>query len=69
MMGTIKLSDAAATEANDAQAALQKGTPSIVTNVTTKDGSKVLSVGVVLLRPDQIDIVARRVREVLKHAI
>ncbi|WP_301921063.1 aminotransferase class V-fold PLP-dependent enzyme [Ferruginibacter sp.] len=55
--------------ANDAQAALQKGTPSIVTNVTTKDGSKVLSVGVVLLRPDQIDIVARRVREVLKHAI
>jgi seryl-tRNA(Sec) selenium transferase len=55
--------------ANDVQAALQKGTPSIVTNVATKDGSKVLSVGVVLLRPDQIDIVARRVREILKHAI
>ena len=56
--------------ANDAQSALQKGTPSIVTNVATKeDGNKVLSVGVVLLRPDQVDIVARRVKEVLEHAI
>ena len=55
--------------ANDAQAALQKGAPSIVTNVADKDGNKVLSVGVVLLRPDQVDIVARRVKEVLEHAI
>ena len=55
--------------ANDAQSALQKGAPSIVTNVADKDGNKVLSVGVVLLRPDQVDIVARRVKEVLEHAI
>ncbi len=55
--------------AKDAQAALQKGTPSIVTNVATNNGNKVLSVGVVLLRPDQVDIVARRVKEVLAHAI
>jgi len=55
--------------ANDVQSALQKGTPSIVTNVADKDGNKMLSVGVVLLRPDQVDIVARRVKEVLEHAI
>lgn len=55
--------------ATDAQSALQKGSPSIVTNVANKDGNKVLSVGVVLLRPDQVDIVARRVKEVLEHAI
>lgn len=55
--------------ANDAQSALQKGNPSIVTNVANKDGNKVLSVGVVLLRPDQVDIVARRVKEILEHAI
>lgn len=55
--------------ANDVQSALQKGTPSIVTNVGTNNGNKVLSVGVVLLRPDQVDIVARRVKEVLEHAI
>lgn len=57
------------TTANDVQSALQKGTPSIVANVATKDGNKVLSIGVVLLRPDQIDIVARRVKEILEHAI
>lgn len=55
--------------ANDAQSALQKGNPSIVTNVANKDGNKVLSVGVVLLRPDQVDVVARRVKEILEHAI
>ena len=55
--------------ANDAQSALQKGTPSIVTNVATKDGNKVLNVGVVLLRPDQIDIVARRIKEILEQSI
>ncbi|HET7116698.1 MAG TPA: aminotransferase class V-fold PLP-dependent enzyme [Hanamia sp.] len=55
--------------ANDAQSALQKGTPSIVTNVANKDGNKMLSVGVVLLRPDQVDVVARRVKEILEHAI
>jgi seryl-tRNA(Sec) selenium transferase len=55
--------------ASDVQSALQKGTPSIVTNVATNNGNKVLSVGVVLLRPDQVDIVANRVKEVLQHAI
>jgi len=55
--------------ANDVQSALQKGTPSIVANVGNKDGNKVLSVGVVLLRPDQVDVVARRVKEILEHAI
>jgi len=55
--------------ANDVQSALQKGTPSIVANVGNKDGNKVLRVGVVLLRPDQVDVVARRIKEVLEHAI
>ncbi len=55
--------------ANDAQSALQKGTPSIVANVATKDSNKVLSVGVVLLRTDQVDIVARRLKEILERAI
>ena len=55
--------------ANDAQSALQKGAPSIVANVATKDSNKVLSVGVVLLRTDQVDIVARRLKEILERAI
>jgi uncharacterized pyridoxal phosphate-dependent enzyme len=55
--------------ASDAQSALQKGTPSIVTNVADKEGNKVLSVGIVLLRPDQLDVVARRLKEILEHAI
>ena len=55
--------------ASDVRSALQKGTPSIVANLGNKDGNKVLSVGVVLLRPDQVNVVARRVREVLQHAI
>ncbi len=55
--------------ANDVQSALQKGTPSIVANVATKDSNKVLSVGVVLLRPDEVDVVARRVKEILENAI
>ena len=55
--------------ANDVQSALQKGTPSIVANVGNKDGNKVLNVGVVLLRPDQVDVVANRVKEILEHAI
>ena len=55
--------------ANDVQSALQKATPSIVANVGNKDGNKVLNVGVVLLRPDQVDVVANRVKEILEHAI
>jgi L-seryl-tRNA(Ser) seleniumtransferase len=55
--------------ASDVQSALQKGTPSIVANVANQDGNKVLNVGVVLLRPDQVDVVANRVKEILEHAI
>ena len=44
--------------------ALKDGTPSIVAN----GRGKVLSVGVVLLRPDQVDVVARRVKEILEQA-
>lgn len=53
----------------DVKSALEKGTPSIVANVANKDNNKVLSIGVVLLRPDQVDIVARRVKEILKQGI
>ena len=45
--------------------ALQDGNPSIVTG---NHGDKLL-VGVVLLRPDQIDIVIQRVKEVLQHSV
>jgi L-seryl-tRNA(Ser) seleniumtransferase len=45
--------------------ALQAGTPSIVTG---GHGER-LMIGVVLLRPDQIDIVAQRVKQVLEHAM
>ena len=56
--------------ANDVKTALQKGTPSIVANVdTTADGNKVLSIGVVLLRDDQVDVVGRRVKEILEHGM
>jgi len=44
--------------------ALKDGTPSIVTG-----GKDKLHVGVVLLRPDQVDIVARRVKEILMKAV
>jgi L-seryl-tRNA(Ser) seleniumtransferase len=55
--------------ATDVQSALQKGTPSIVANVSNKDGNKVLNVGVVLLRPDQVEVVANRVKQILQQAI
>jgi len=50
----------------DVLKALKEGTPSIVAN-----GGKnnVLNVGVVLLRPEQVDIVAKRVKEILEKAI
>ncbi|MCM4172648.1 aminotransferase class V-fold PLP-dependent enzyme [Arenibacter sp. TNZ] len=47
---------------------LKNGTPSIVTNVR-KDGKKEkLTVGVVLLKPEQVDIVAIRLKEILEKA-
>ncbi len=44
---------------------LKNGTPSIVAN----GDDKTLNIGVVLLRPDQVDIVARRVKEILTKAV
>ena len=45
--------------------ALKNGTPSIVANSSVS----ALSIGVVLLRPDQVDIVAKRVKEILEQAV
>lgn len=45
--------------------ALKNGTPSIVAG----RGRDSLRVGVVLLRPDQVDVVAQRVREILEQAV
>jgi uncharacterized pyridoxal phosphate-dependent enzyme len=45
--------------------ALKSGTPSIVANAK----GETLVVGVVLLRPDQIDVVANRVKEILQKAL
>jgi uncharacterized pyridoxal phosphate-dependent enzyme len=50
-------------------AALRNGTPSIVANIVEKGDDKVLSIGVVLLKPGQVEIVARRLKEVLQKAI
>ena len=53
----------------DVQEALKNGTPSIVTNLAGKGDKRMLSVGVVLLKPEQVKIVGRRVEEILKQAV
>lgn len=54
----------------EVQAALKNGTPSIVANVSrTQDGKPRLRVGVVLLKPEQVAIVAGRVKDILKKAV
>jgi uncharacterized pyridoxal phosphate-dependent enzyme len=53
------------TTPKDVRKALQDGNPSIVTGVHEDK----LLVGVVLLRPDQFDIVIQRVKEVLQQAV
>jgi len=53
----------------DVLTALKNGTPSIIANIVANGEDKVLSIGVVLLKPEQVDIVARRVKEVLHQAI
>ena len=53
----------------DVQEALKNGTPSIVTNLAGRGDKRMLSVGVVLLKPDQVKIVGRRVEEILKQAV
>ncbi len=51
------------------QEALKSGTPSIVTNLAGRGDKRMLSVGVVLLKPEQVKIVGRRVEEILKQAV
>jgi len=46
--------------------ALKEGSPSIVANARK---GNTLSIGVVLLRPEQVDIVAQRVKEILLKAV
>lgn len=53
------------TTPKDVLEALKNGTPSIV--ATGKDN--ILNIGVVLLKPEQVDIVARRVKEILQQAV
>ncbi|HRP34095.1 MAG TPA: aminotransferase class V-fold PLP-dependent enzyme [Agriterribacter sp.] len=54
----------------DVQTSLRNGTPSIVANAGKgPDGKPRLRVGVVLLKPEQVSIVAQRVREILKNAL
>jgi uncharacterized pyridoxal phosphate-dependent enzyme len=50
----------------DVLAALKNGTPSIVANIARKEDKKLLSIGVVLLRPDQVEIVAGRLKDILQ---
>jgi len=52
------------TTPKDVRKALQDGNPSIVTGT---HGDKLL-IGVILLRPDQVDVVIQRVKEVLQHS-
>lgn len=52
------------TTPKDVLAALKSGSPSIVAN----GRGNILNIGVVLLRPDQVDVVAGRVREILEQA-
>lgn len=49
----------------DVVAALKNGTPSIVAGGRKEH----LTIGVVLLRPDQVDIVAKRVKSILQQAV
>lgn len=53
------------TTGQDAAKALEEGTPSIIAGGRGNS----LDIGVVLLRPDQVDIVATRVREILQKAV
>lgn len=50
----------------DVLSALKNGTPSIVANIAKKADKNLLSIGVILLRPEQVEIVARRLKEILQ---
>jgi uncharacterized pyridoxal phosphate-dependent enzyme len=53
------------TKPKDVVAALKNGTPSIVAN----EKGDALIIGVVLLRPDKIEVVANRIKEILQQAL
>ncbi len=53
----------------DVQEAMKSGTPSIVCNLAGRGDDRKLSVGVVLLRPDQVQVVGNRVKEILQKAV
>ncbi len=58
------------TTPKEVQEALKSGTPSIVANLGgSKDGKRTLRVGVVLLKPEQVAIVAGRIKDILKKAV
>ncbi|MGN6437058.1 MAG: aminotransferase class V-fold PLP-dependent enzyme [Agriterribacter sp.] len=50
----------------EVQQMLKSGSPSIVAGAGNRDGKPVLRVGVVLLKPEQVDYVANKVKELLK---
>lgn len=47
---------------------LKGGNPSIVTSITTRNSREVLNVGVVLLKPEQVELVAEKIRELLDNS-
>ncbi|WP_373519310.1 aminotransferase class V-fold PLP-dependent enzyme [Pricia sp.] len=49
--------------------ALKSGTPSIVCSIGQNNGEELLSVGVILLRPEQVTIVADRIKAILQEAV
>lgn len=51
------------------QEALRNGSPSIVTNLSGKRDKRMLRVGVVLLKPEQVEYVANKVKDILKSAV
>lgn len=48
---------------------LKAGTPSIVTSKTTKNNKQFINVGVVLLKPEQVSIVANQIKKELQSKI
>ncbi|MFC6861233.1 aminotransferase class V-fold PLP-dependent enzyme [Zunongwangia atlantica] len=48
---------------------LKSGTPSIVTSKTTKNNKQFINVGVVLLKPEQVSIVANQIKKELQSKI
>ncbi|MBC9796810.1 aminotransferase class V-fold PLP-dependent enzyme [Sinomicrobium weinanense] len=47
---------------------LKSGQPSIMTSLATRNDKEILNVGVALLKPEQVNIVANRIKEILQTA-